>query len=198
VETFDFWIRRYHRCLSIKQKENVRSFGQRVHEEARKAHAAQFAYGQQIEDYGYAVNEHGTLLILTEPYISRRIYNVVYREFHADPRYAQLFPVQLTTEQPDAIRAVSAESIELFASACESRMLDATPAPRQQPKQNSPRGQGPSGGGSVNQVPRSPAPKTSSSSEDGNGSEARGAARTEAAAGAPRPTCERASSSWER
>ena len=153
-ETIDYWIQRYHKCLSMHRRENVRSFWQRVCREARNAHAAYFAYGQQIEDYGYAVNEHGQLLILTEPFIARRVYNSIYREFNADPRYAALFPVHLTPEQPDAIRSVSAETIEQFASACESKLLDAMPAPRPQPKQNSPReqGGGSQGGGSVNQV----------------------------------------------
>ena len=152
-ETFDYGMTRFHKGTRLKLNERALDYAVRIRRETKYAQAAHFAYGQDAENYGYAVNKNDALLMLNEPHISRRIYNALYSDFESDPRFNALFPVPLTTSNPNAIKQVDGASIDAFSLACDTKGLtaQAPPAPQQKKEKNSSRGST-SSDSSVNQV----------------------------------------------
>ena len=69
---------KFHKASRMWYDEAVRNCATRWRAEAQSAVAPHHAYGQLAEHYGYAVNEHGALLMLIWPWISRRMCVLVF------------------------------------------------------------------------------------------------------------------------
>jgi len=81
--------------------------------------AGHLAFDQRIEHYGYAVDQYGQLLCLTGLHVARTVYSMAFAYFCDDERIRARFPLQLSTEDPDAISHVTPQSLDKFNEECD-------------------------------------------------------------------------------